>query len=279
MFRWSAIATHLQGRTDNEIKNFWNTHLKKKLIQMGIDPVTHQPRTDLFASLPQLIALANLKDLIEQTSQFSSIHAEAAQLAKLQYLQYMLNSSGALTNNNSNNNSPSSILDIDQNHAMDLLNSMVSWNKDQNPGFDSALELEANDQNQVLFPLESIIDPTTQPLQQQKYHLNNSPSELPSEGDPLLDHVPFNLQTPLNSEDHFIDNLVKHPTDHEHEHNDPSSWVLPSLIDHNPKNVTPSLPHNNTADASSSSSYGGCDAASLYWPDFCFDESLMNDIS
>ncbi|KAG7648478.1 Transcription factor MYB93 [Arabidopsis thaliana] len=278
--KWSAIATHLQGRTDNEIKNFWNTHLKKKLIQMGIDPVTHQPRTDLFASLPQLIALANLKDLIEQTSQFSSMQGEAAQLANLQYLQRMFNSSASLTNNNSNNFSPSSILDIDQHHAMNLLNSMISWNKDQNPAFDPVLELEANDQNQDLFPLGFIIDQPTQPLQQQKYHLNNSPSELPSQGDPLLDHVPFSLQTPLNSEDHFIDNLVKHPTDHEHEHDDnPSSWVLPSLIDNNPKIVTSSLPHNNPADASSSSSYGGCEAASFYWPDICFDESLMNVIS
>ncbi|GMN25710.1 hypothetical protein TIFTF001_001023 [Ficus carica] len=29
--RWSAIAAKLPGRTDNEIKNFWHTHLKKKL--------------------------------------------------------------------------------------------------------------------------------------------------------------------------------------------------------------------------------------------------------
>ncbi|PQM38108.1 transcription factor MYB36-like [Prunus yedoensis var. nudiflora] len=43
--KWSAIANNLPGRTDNEIKNFWNTHLKKKLLQMGIDPVTHRPVT------------------------------------------------------------------------------------------------------------------------------------------------------------------------------------------------------------------------------------------
>ncbi|XP_062222723.1 transcription factor MYB30-like [Phragmites australis] len=29
--RWSAIATRLPGRTDNEIKNVWHTHLKKRL--------------------------------------------------------------------------------------------------------------------------------------------------------------------------------------------------------------------------------------------------------
>ncbi|XP_031108894.1 transcription factor MYB4-like [Ipomoea triloba] len=33
--RWSAIASRLPGRTDNEIKNFWNTHLKKRLQHHG----------------------------------------------------------------------------------------------------------------------------------------------------------------------------------------------------------------------------------------------------
>ncbi|GLJ09464.1 hypothetical protein SUGI_0110130 [Cryptomeria japonica] len=41
--RWSLIAGRLPGRTDNEIKNYWNTHLTKKLRMAGIDPRTHKP--------------------------------------------------------------------------------------------------------------------------------------------------------------------------------------------------------------------------------------------
>ncbi|XP_060207622.1 transcription factor MYB74-like [Lycium barbarum] len=45
--KWSRIAAHLPGRTDNEIKNFYNTHLRKKLLKLGIDPRTHKPISDL----------------------------------------------------------------------------------------------------------------------------------------------------------------------------------------------------------------------------------------
>eukprot|EP01018_Ginkgo_biloba_P021857 Gb_22096 [translate_table: standard] len=41
--RWSLIAGRMPGRTDNEIKNYWNTHLSKKLVSQGIDPRTHKP--------------------------------------------------------------------------------------------------------------------------------------------------------------------------------------------------------------------------------------------
>nr|QST87255.1 transcription factor MYB6 [Abelmoschus esculentus] len=41
--KWSLIAARLPGRTDNEIKNYWNTHIKRKLVSNGIDPQTHRP--------------------------------------------------------------------------------------------------------------------------------------------------------------------------------------------------------------------------------------------
>lgn len=47
--RWSIIAQQLRGRTDNDVKSYWNTKLKKKLSQMGIDPVTHKPFSKLIA--------------------------------------------------------------------------------------------------------------------------------------------------------------------------------------------------------------------------------------
>ncbi|KAL5581291.1 hypothetical protein UlMin_013733 [Ulmus minor] len=41
--RWSKIASHFPGRTDNEIKNHWNTRIKKRLKLLGVDPLTHKP--------------------------------------------------------------------------------------------------------------------------------------------------------------------------------------------------------------------------------------------
>ncbi|KAH7683812.1 myb proto-oncogene protein plant protein [Dioscorea alata] len=123
--KWSAIATHLPGRTDNEIKNFWNTHLKKKLIQMGFDPMTHRPRTDFFATLPHLIALANLKELVDNNpwdDHSMRLQAEAVQNAKLQYLQCLIQSAAAMAGN-STTNSPSSI--AAELEPMNLLNSQM----------------------------------------------------------------------------------------------------------------------------------------------------------
>ncbi|KAK6923393.1 SANT/Myb domain [Dillenia turbinata] len=127
--KWSAIATHLPGRTDNEIKNFWNTHLKKKLIQMGFDPMTHRPRTDIFSSLPHLIALANLKELMDHQlsweEQALKLQSEAVQIAKIQYLQYLLQPT-TTTSPQPISMPPCTSNNISDLEALNLLNSLSS---------------------------------------------------------------------------------------------------------------------------------------------------------
>ncbi|XP_010528297.1 PREDICTED: transcription factor MYB35 [Tarenaya hassleriana] len=57
--RWSLIAKELPGRTDNDVKNYWNTKLKKKLIKMGIDPVTHKPVSQVLSDYGHISSHGN----------------------------------------------------------------------------------------------------------------------------------------------------------------------------------------------------------------------------
>lgn len=49
--RWSLIAGRLPGRTDNEIKNYWNTHLLKKLKTAAIDLPKISPKPKKIAAV------------------------------------------------------------------------------------------------------------------------------------------------------------------------------------------------------------------------------------
>lgn len=63
--RWSLIAAQLPGRTDNDVKNYWNTKLKKRLSGMGIDPVTHKPFSHLIAEIATTLAPPQVAHLAE----------------------------------------------------------------------------------------------------------------------------------------------------------------------------------------------------------------------
>ncbi|KAE7998069.1 hypothetical protein FH972_002647 [Carpinus fangiana] len=241
--KWSAIAGHLPGRTDNEIKNFWNTHLKKKLIQMGFDPMTHRPRTDIFSSLPHLIALANLKELMEHHSwEEQAVRlqaAEAAQMATLQYLQHLLHPLPSPTSNLNTTFSDMS----SESTIYNLLNSLSSM-KDHDFGLGAS---------------------TLQPVPHD--------DSIPFLHLPDL-QIPCSYQTPLKN-----DNIIVQAPPHEltglsqGELSSPnnSQWLASSSSTPSPS-VAPPL--SNLGDACSTSSYGG--AAPFAWPELLLEYPLFD---
>ncbi|XP_015883481.2 transcription factor MYB106 [Ziziphus jujuba] len=115
--RWSIIATHLPKRTDNEIKKYWNTHLKKRLAMLGIDPVTHKPITNTLSS-----ANGDRKNvsILSHVAQWETIRLEAeARLVRESAKLREGSSSGSACTNNNN----TSALDGHEvvHHCLDIL--------------------------------------------------------------------------------------------------------------------------------------------------------------
>ncbi|TYI02351.1 hypothetical protein ES332_A11G260900v1 [Gossypium tomentosum] len=94
--KWAAIASYLPQRTDNDIKNYWNTHLKKKLnkFQSALDP---HPSIERKSSLEFASTSSSTSAL--GLNQVSSTYASSTEnISRL--LQGWMRSSPKITNDN-----------------------------------------------------------------------------------------------------------------------------------------------------------------------------------
>ncbi|XP_057774378.1 transcription factor LAF1 [Salvia miltiorrhiza] len=74
--KWSQIAQHLAGRSDNEIKNYWHSYLKKRVAKMEVDKSPNLSLPKLFFAdwlcLDQ--DLGHTSNLEDHTCLFDDIH-------------------------------------------------------------------------------------------------------------------------------------------------------------------------------------------------------------
>ncbi|EXC01078.1 Transcription factor [Morus notabilis] len=76
--KWSLIAGRLPGRTDNEIKNYWNTHIKRKLISRGLDPQTHRPLNETAAAVSSRLDFRNTSPPALPVAEISLVNKNAS---------------------------------------------------------------------------------------------------------------------------------------------------------------------------------------------------------
>lgn len=85
--RWSLIAGRVPGRTDNQVKNHWNTHLSKRLgFKKGKGRADDSPRTSLKKEENQAVALGSSPnqpsgDHLDETAQKIAGDDESSQRA------------------------------------------------------------------------------------------------------------------------------------------------------------------------------------------------------
>ncbi|KAA0057914.1 transcription factor MYB35-like [Cucumis melo var. makuwa] len=133
--RWAIIAQQLPGRTDNDVKNYWNTKLRRKLSEMGIDPVTHKPFSQILADY------GNIGGLPRSTKRIGSLsrelktsaymkpehHSNSAQgLVDLLTPSMLLPETGPVMDQSMNAN----VHQVNNNHPLNLLAQLQAMQRD-----------------------------------------------------------------------------------------------------------------------------------------------------
>ncbi|XP_038703521.1 myb-related protein 315-like [Tripterygium wilfordii] len=119
--RWSKIASHFPGRTDNEIKNHWNTRIKKKLKLLGLDPVTHKPiqQTETIR-VPAEPNSSQEDEAVKEEDETTELLRNYEMLCGGLDMEALMMNPERSNNTCSSNNTPSSSLDQESNNNNNL---------------------------------------------------------------------------------------------------------------------------------------------------------------
>ncbi|PUZ50806.1 hypothetical protein GQ55_6G089600 [Panicum hallii var. hallii] len=165
--RWSIIAAQLPGRTDNDVKNYWNTKLKKRLLGRRKDRDAHHRQSA--AATTSETSTENMNDAGERALSASAM--ERIQLCmQLQELQNPLGaahhnplvwpgcSRAATLSNNSFNSNRSTVTLAEQGQSISMNEHLMSTQLEGGAAMDGGLGSPSSAENSNVISMEAELE-------------------------------------------------------------------------------------------------------------------------